>query len=215
MKISDLHPVDYNPRIITNEQLKRLMLSIKEHSESVDNKAQGIRLATTITINKQGNRIVGGHQRVVALQALGQDYVHDDDITWVDLEPGSLQEKTLNIALNSEDAAGSYDYKKLSELLHEIHDAGLNVDLTALADYVIEPLMAGTWPEKKPGKGGGETGLEEGQVLIELTKEQREMVDNTVQRIRIVKDDEELSESTCVRIACEHFLEQHSEANQN
>lgn len=102
--IDTLISAEYNPREITNDNMERLKRSIMEHSTSLSDwdTAEGLRLVSTITVNCNGNRVVGGHQRLLALQGLGQDWIHSGDITWVDLEAGSAREKALNIALNSE-----------------------------------------------------------------------------------------------------------------
>lgn len=116
IKIDDLNEVDYNPRVITKKELNRLKRSIKEHSSVVF--GDGYRLTATITINKQGNRIIGGHQRIKALKELGQDWIDSSDITWVDIEPNSKEEKKLNIVLN--DNFGEFDKDKLEIIIEEI-----------------------------------------------------------------------------------------------
>jgi hypothetical protein len=120
--ISNLNKCDYNPRKISKKRLDRLAASVKEHSSSLVgwDTSDGYRLAATITVNKKGSRIVGGHQRVEALQALGQDWVHESDITWVDLSPDSAEEKALNVSLNDTKAGGQWDDGKLKELLDDV-----------------------------------------------------------------------------------------------
>lgn len=122
IKLSSLVSLPYNPRTISDTELEYLKLSIKEHTVAIPQKerGKGFRLVTTVTVNKNGNRVVGGSQRIKALEALGQDWIHSDDITWVDLEPDSIREKALNIALNSEKAQGSWDATKLNEILGDI-----------------------------------------------------------------------------------------------
>lgn len=94
--LADLNPAPYNPRAISDEALAGLAESIR-HGTKLHagwEARHGYRLDSTITVNKQGNRIVGGHQRVRALRdKLGQDWIHRDDITWIDCEPGGAAEK--------------------------------------------------------------------------------------------------------------------------
>jgi len=120
--LTSLNVVDYNPRIIGSEELENLKASIKEHTDTIpeDERGEGFRLTSTITVNRQGNRIIGGHQRIKALKNLGQDWIHPDDITWVEVEPNSAKEKALNVSLNNDKAAGSWDRTKLDAILKSI-----------------------------------------------------------------------------------------------
>ena len=83
IKLSELNDAPYNPRRISIEALAALAGSIKEFTATVEGHkpADGFRLASTITVNRQGNRIVGGHQRVQALQTLDQDWIAAGDVT--------------------------------------------------------------------------------------------------------------------------------------
>ena len=120
MKLSDLTPVEYNPRSITPERMAKLKAALIEHSEAAGGSSSNIKLANTITINKNGNRIIGGNQRVTALIELGQEKIHKDDITWVKLEPGSAKEKALCVSLNNPHAGGEWDEDKLETVLAEM-----------------------------------------------------------------------------------------------
>ena len=143
--LADLEPSDYNPRKITPEHMGRLKTLIREHSGAVEgwDVKDGLRLATTITVNRQGMRIVGGHQRVKALLELSQGWIDSADITWVDLVPNSPEEKALNIALNSQDAAGEWDFEALAVIVDEIQLSDIDVEFTGLADDVIESMLRG------------------------------------------------------------------------
>lgn len=127
--IKKFAPCEYNPRKIEKTALDRLIDSLKEHSKAVGGTSELIRLAASVTINKNGFRIIGGHQRIEALKRIGAKYIHEDDITWVDVEPNSAREKALNISLNNSEAAGEFDNlnKLLSEI--EIEDEELYNDL--------------------------------------------------------------------------------------
>lgn len=122
VSLADLSSVAYNPRKISKKRMERLIASIREHTKALSNwkEKDGFRLASTVTINVQGKRIVGGHQRVSALKKLGQEWIHAEDITWIDLKPDSPEEKALNISLNDDQASGSWDNKKRTEVLGSI-----------------------------------------------------------------------------------------------
>lgn len=209
--IDSLTPADYNPREITEDNMQRLKRSIMEHSACLSewDAAQGLRLVTTITVNRNGHRVVGGHQRLLALQELGQDWIHADDITWVDLGPGSAMEKALNLALNSEDASGRWEYEKLSALLLELDAEGLDLELTGLADFTIEPLLQADWsPPKIQDEADGDESGEAGTVgkPIQVTSEQREVIERAIAAIRTATDDPEMSEGRCLELICADYM---------
>ncbi len=164
LALADFTPCEYNPRLITDGQRRRLQASIREHTNTLAgwSAGDGFRMATTITVNRNGRRIVGGTQRVRALESLGQDWIHPDDITWVDVVPGSALEKSLNLSLNNREAQGVFDGAKLSGLLEDIQletpdlFAGLELDLVeapGMKDSAVNagaaaaPLPDGAIPE--------------------------------------------------------------------
>lgn len=143
ISLTEINPAEYNPRRITEDHLALLMKSVEDHTSALadwDPKL-GYRLASTVTINRQGNRIVGGHQRVRALEGLGQPWIHEGDVTWIDLPPEGAREKALNVALNSPDAAGEWDYPKLQQLLEDIQAEDLDLSFTALSGETLAPLL--------------------------------------------------------------------------
>jgi hypothetical protein len=141
ISLSTLVPLPYNPRTIGKPEMERLKASIKRHTLAVPEKERegGYRLIATVTVNRQGNRVVGGNQRVQALKDLGQDWIHDRDITWVDLEPDGAQEKEAAVSLNRDDSMGRWDTEKLSAVLDEIKvaDQGAfdELDLGSIEGY--------------------------------------------------------------------------------
>jgi len=160
--LADLTPSDYNPRVISDDQMRRLKASIREHTNTLAgwSTSNGFRMATTITVNKNGNRIVGGHMRTEALRALGQDWIHEDDITWVDIVPGSATEKALNVALNNREMQGDWDGAKLAQVLADIKiEAGAVYD--GLELDLLEALAVET----------NEEGLREGKTDPDLVPE--------------------------------------------
>jgi len=129
-----LTPIEWNPREITAEAMVALQTSISRGTANhLDwSLAMGYRLDTTITVNTNGNRIIGGHQRVKALQNLGQNWIHKDDITWITVEPDSPEEKERNISLNNEFNQGVFT-KSTIDLLKGLQESIDEVDFSALA----------------------------------------------------------------------------------
>jgi len=116
--ISELQPAEYNPRQITKSQFNQLKDSIKKFG-----------LVDPIIINQNGNIVVGGHQRLKAMQQLNHTEI---ECVVLDLTPE--EEKELNIRLNKN--GGEWDFDLLSNFeIEELKDwgfkeieLGLNID---------------------------------------------------------------------------------------
>jgi DNA modification methylase len=105
-KLQDIIPSDYNPRIISDEELKKLNDSMEKFG-----------YIEPIIVNKRNNHIIGGHQRY---KILCKKFKETDEIEVVETDLDELQEKTLNIALNK--ISGEFDDEALSILLKELQD---------------------------------------------------------------------------------------------
>lgn len=103
-RVADLVPADYNPRKISPKAMEGLKKSMAEFGA-----------VQPIVVNERTGHIVGGHQRVKALAALGQ---LETTVIVVDLP--LTREKALNIALNNPHISGEFD-DGLSDLLDEIN----------------------------------------------------------------------------------------------
>jgi ParB-like chromosome segregation protein Spo0J len=104
VNIGDLNPAKYNPRKISKEALEGLKSSIVRFG-----------LKGSVIANKRNNNVVGGHQRLKCLIELGVNQVPVD---WVDLN--DVDEKALNIALNSRHISGEFDADILIPLLEDL-----------------------------------------------------------------------------------------------
>lgn len=125
IKLMDIAPADYNPRKISDSDLRKLRGSIDEFG-----------LVDPIIVNLDNNRIIGGHQRYDVLRQNGVEdafMVELGGIGWVFLEDdlkikSKSHEKALNIALNK--ISGEWDKNKLSEVLNELSFVGFEMELT-------------------------------------------------------------------------------------
>lgn len=136
MNRSDIRFADYNPRTISEENLKTLKKGIKTFG-----------LVGGIVVNKRtGNTLVQGHQRLSVMDSL-QKYnadTHENDYAvrcdLIDVDEKS--EKELVILLNNPNAQGEWDYDKLGEMMGSIDYtiAGLtDVDLSMMGISVDVP----------------------------------------------------------------------------
>jgi len=139
LPIEKLNAAPYNPRIDLKpgdkeyEKLKKSILTFG--------------YIDPIIVNKRGYVVVGGHQRLKILQAMGHKTV---DVSLVDLPLD--QEKALNIALNK--TGGDWDLPKLQDLLAELQQTEMDIELTGFDDLEIENLLASVLDgeEEKPVK---------------------------------------------------------------
>lgn len=104
MKLSDIHPAEYNPRKILkpgDKEWDALVGSINEFG-----------FVEPLVVNIKNHVLVGGHQRYNVLKAKG---VEETEVVTVDLQ--EHEEKILNVALNR--IEGLWDYEKLEVLFEE------------------------------------------------------------------------------------------------
>jgi hypothetical protein len=138
MAIADLTPAEYNPRRISDEAMAGLRASLDRFG-----------VVQPIVWNKRTGRIVGGHQRVAALAAAGEETVQ---VVVVDLPQD--EEKTLNVTLNSPTISGEFT-ESLDALLDEIQGdlpdlyEELLLDELRIEEEEPEPLTD-TEPEAPP-----------------------------------------------------------------
>ncbi|RAP49285.1 MAG: hypothetical protein BZ138_07850 [Methanosphaera sp. rholeuAM270] len=146
IKLSELIPSEYNPRIISPSEEEKLSENLNEFG-----------LVDPIIINLKNNHIIGGHQRYNVLKAkYGNDVDFEDpdfyiiklgDIGWV-FEEKNLKikdenhEKLLNIALNK--IQGEWDYSKLTDVLDELNDSNINMDLSGFDKIELDSILTNT-----------------------------------------------------------------------
>ena len=123
MALADLAPADYNPRRISPKAMQGLRASLTRFGE-----------LGGIVFNRRTGNLVGGHQRVKALLALGET---DAEVRVVDL-PVS-EEKAANLALNHPGIGGEWDEALLRVVLDETaRDLPTMFDELQLADLIGE-----------------------------------------------------------------------------
>ena len=156
-RLGDLVPADYNPRQISRAARERLRASLRRYG-----------LASTLTLNQRTGRLVGGHQRLtVLLEELGPEA--EVPVSLVDLD--EADEAALNVTLNREDLAGTWDDGKLGEILDRLRADGpdLLADLrldewTRLEALDAEALAARIAGEPEPAT---ETTAEDREALAD------------------------------------------------
>lgn len=131
VKLSELRPAEYNPRKASRALIDSLKLSISTFG-----------LVEPLILNSRSGRLVGGHQRLKALEELyGKDF--ETEVVVVELDDG--QERALNVALNK--ITGDWDDGKLVEVLRgiSVFDPGL-LSKTGFSEQELAKML-GTDPE--------------------------------------------------------------------
>ncbi len=135
MKITDLKPADYNPRRITDKQLKMLKKSLEEFGD-----------LSGFVFNRRTGNLISGHQRLKCLPAsaviekkelpkqsrtgtVAEGYIeiNGERFIYREVDWSVEKEKAANIAANKH--GGEFDNNKLQVLLEE---------LSALPDFDFE-----------------------------------------------------------------------------
>lgn len=88
-------------------------------------------------LNERTGHIVGGHQRLDALDALHRNKHYELDVAMIDVDEKT--EKTINIALNNERAQGMIDFTKLQSILPQVSVEDLGFEARELA--LLIPAM--------------------------------------------------------------------------
>lgn len=125
MKLSALKGAEYNPR-------KDLQPDDPEF-QKIKRSIQEFGCVEPIIWNQQTQHIVGGHQRLKVLLAMGQA---EADVVVIDC--ALREEKILNVMLNR--TKGRWDNEKLADLMQELNDAG-EVELTGFDEWELQGLL--------------------------------------------------------------------------
>lgn len=126
MKLADIKPAEYNPRVRLTEvdhEYQALKSSIDEFG-----------LVVPLIVNERTGILISGHQRLNVMLASG---VEETEVVIVDMEPE--REKALCIALNK--ISGQWDYGALADILEELRDSPVDIMATGFTDDEIADLL--------------------------------------------------------------------------
>lgn len=158
MKLNELISPDYNPRKITNTELKKLRRSIETYGYQ-----------DPLIINKKNKHIVAGNQRFKILNELNELDEYDfTEIEVVIVDIDENNEKSFNIAHNK--IQGVFDDEKLNDIFIELDMEGFDTTLTGFDFNIDLPEITeqgGISKKTKPIK----TDIETIQVIIDCENE--------------------------------------------
>lgn len=103
IKRSQIKFADYNPRLIDEGNLKKLVKNIRQNG-----------LIEPVVWNKRTGVLVGGHQRLTAADKIYRKKDYDVPVAVIDVD--EKQEKLLNVQLNNPSMQGEWDLPQLAAL---------------------------------------------------------------------------------------------------
>lgn len=103
-------------------------------------------------------------------------------------------------------AMAEKDAKQLASLLTTLKDQNDSLTPLVWPDYIIDPLLSADWTPPEPGEMLTKEQKSE-QDVLRLTAEQRETVNAAVAKCRKSNEDDSLSESQCVELICQGYLD--------
>lgn len=121
VKISDLHETEHNPRQITNDDFAKLKKSLQEDPEFLE--------AREIVVD-ENNTILGGHQRVKALQALGKSEIEVKQVT------GWSDEKKRRFVIKDNVQNGTWDLDELANAWDDLPLADWGVPVKSFTEII-------------------------------------------------------------------------------
>lgn len=175
LKIKDLKKSEYNPRKITEQELKKLENSIKTFG-----------FVVPVVINQNPERmniVIGGHQRIKVAEKIGKKEV---PCMCVDLD--ITKERALNLALNK--ISGEFEEEQLTDLLMKIEEENEDVlSLTGFNNEEVNYLLGLGEKEKErifaesledEYESGNKHGIEPGDIVIFENKHKIICGDSTI-----------------------------------
>ena len=127
MRRSEIKEAPYNPRIITEQNRKKLKGKIKQ-----------VGLLQPLVVNRRTGNLVSGHQRLAALDSLERGKDYELDISVIDVD--EKNEKEMVVFFNNPSAQGEWNLDMLAELHLE---QGLDFDDMGFEQYDIDMLFDG------------------------------------------------------------------------
>lgn len=120
IKLDDINPATYNPRIINDDEFYGLVESLRVFGQQEN-----------LIVNKDMT-LISGHQRLEAMK-----YLNWESATCNVVELDKVQEKKLNLTMNNQAISGNWDDLKLAEILNELK---LDEQYEPLRLNKLEPL---------------------------------------------------------------------------
>lgn len=127
MRRSDITEAPYNPRVIGDEEKKRLKQAIRKHG-----------LVEPLVYNKRTGHLVSGHQRLSILDSLEQSQDYELLVSVIDVDERT--EAELNVQLNNPSMQGSWDFDLLADMSDEF---GISMEDFGFSEFDVDYMFGG------------------------------------------------------------------------
>lgn len=198
--LNELRGNPNNPRTISKKDFENLKQSIVKFGD-----------LSGIVFNVRTGELVGGHQRVESFKALdGQSFVviqekyeqptpkgtvaygyvvlEGERYAYREVDWDQAFENAANIAANR--ITGQFDLDLLAQVTYQIQQADESLlGLTGQTDSEIKKLMQSIGVvDDEPAADDSAAEEESDELTFRLTREQKEMVQNAIEHVRITRD---------------------------
>ena len=156
----DIKTADYNPRLIDEENKKKLEDGLKKFG-----------LVEPLIWNKRTKTLVSGHQRLSILDKLERSSDYELEVSVVDID--EKEEKILNVQLNNKSMQGDFDFDLLGDMALEFD---INMADFGFSDFDTEMMFGANekFLELLPDSKGVETAKADLKEIKEHRKEMNE-----------------------------------------
>lgn len=159
------------------------------------------RFGQTYPILHRGGMIVAGHGRAQAAVALG--WTHLAGLAVDDLSPEEA--KALALIDNKSGELAEWNFEALGMLLRALPPELL--DFTGFADFERMPLLQAEWkPKPVSPEGSGTGGATAAMESISLTRDQFEIVERAVNKIREAEGDASMTFGRALELLCADWM---------
>lgn len=120
------------------------------------------------------------------------------------------------IADNRTGELAEWDLQALGATMRDLKDSGFDLASLGWEDFEINPILAANWSPPSSEENddfdfSGSTQKSDGNDdPIFVSPEQRETIEEAIERVRVLAEDEALSEGRCVEIICREYLDRHT-----
>lgn len=199
--------------IVSPDEISQDPANVRKHSQrNVDAIVASLRAygqRSPIVINKRGI-ILKGNGTYMAAAKMGLDELW---VTITELE--GTDATAYAIADNRTAELAEWDLPALGLQFKTLKDIGFDLNEIGFLDFEASPIMNADWTpaadtddedDEGVSEADGDTQTTKPGIPLGLTSEQREIVNQAIQKVREMAEDTTLSEGRCVELICADYL---------
>lgn len=180
-----------NPRDHSSARQRRVLQSSLERHGQV----------TPIIVNSKTREVIGGNGTLTVMREMGFTQV-----MVIEHEKGERDHEELRDLLNRSAELSEWDYEKLASAVKRYMQDN---DMPALGweEFELGPILAAQWSAPPLGELPGGDGVPPPMGdPIDVTLEQRQVIEQACEALRIREKDPNITEGRCLELICADFL---------